>query len=67
MATFSEEKNNFTHGSDMSRVDTGVEEQELAIGNSVDKSDATYLYKGTTIASTSGVTKYLILSANAPE
>lgn len=54
MATFSE-KNNFTHESDMSRVDTGLEEQELAIGNPVDKNDATYLYKGT-IASTS-VTK----------
>ena len=46
--TTSSEKNNFTHGNQMSRVDTGVEEHELAIGDSVDKTtDATYLYKGT--------------------
>lgn len=30
----------------MSGGDPGVEEQELAIDNSVDKIDGTYLYKG---------------------
>lgn len=52
MTTFSE-KTNFASGSGMSSVDPGVEEQELAIDDSVDKADATYLYKGT-VASTSG-------------
>lgn len=46
MTMFSE-KTNFTHGSEMSGGDPGVEEQELAIDNSVDKTDGTYLYKGT--------------------
>lgn len=46
MTTFSE-KNNVTHGTEMSGIDPGVEEQELAIDNSVEKVDATYLYKGT--------------------
>jgi hypothetical protein len=46
MTTFSE-KNNFTHGSEMSGGDPEVEKQELAIDDSVDKTDATYLYKGT--------------------
>lgn len=46
MTMFSE-KTNFTHGGEMSGVEPAVEEQELAIDTSVDKTDGTYLYKGT--------------------
>lgn len=56
MTTLSE-KNNLTHASEMSGVDPGVEELELAIVDAVEKTHATYLYKGTVASRHDRLTK----------
>jgi hypothetical protein len=47
-------KNNCTQEREMSYENPGVEEHELAIDNSAEKTDATFLYKGVACRHTDG-------------